>query len=335
MSKIDLIPEVSLVIPMYRESAQVSATVTAIQAQLAGACSEYEIILVDDGSADDTWSYVVKEAQSSPFVRGIRLSRNFGKEHAVAAGLEASRGRAVIVMDGDLQHPPTLLPEMIAAWREGKGQIVEGVKSDRGREPLLYRMFAASFYGILKKLSGFDLRGASDYKLLDRKVVDAWLRLRERNLFFRGMTAWLGYPRHQIAFKVEPRVGGKSRWSVFALVRLAFTAVTGFSSVLLHLVTFFGIVFLIFAMILGAYTLSYWATGRAVTGFTTVILLLLIIGSLLMVSLGVIGLYLARIYDEVKARPRYLVSENIGFSADVETTMETRAQATPQSDQKS
>jgi glycosyltransferase involved in cell wall biosynthesis len=220
----------------------------------------------------------------------------------------------VIVMDGDLQHPPSLLLEMIDAWRQGKGHIVEGIKTNRGDEPLLYGVFAAGFYGLLKRLSGFDLRGASDYKLLDRKVVDAWLRLRERNLFFRGMTAWLGFPRHQIPFEVAPRVGGRTRWSFLALVRLALTAVTSFSSVLLQLVTFFGILFLAFALILGAYTLSYWAAGRAVTGFTTVIVILLIIGSALMISLGVIGLYLARIYDEVKARPRYLVCENIGFT---------------------
>jgi len=312
-------PEISLVIPVFRESAHVSEAVRTIQGHLGGACSDYEMILVDDGSPDDTWGYVVKEAQASPFVRGIRLSRNFGKEHAVAAGLEAARGRAVIVMDGDLQHPPSVLPEMITAWREGKAQIVEGVKTNRGNEPLLYGMFAALFYGLLRKLSGFDLRGASDYKLLDRRVVDAWLRLRERNLFFRGMTAWLGFSRHQISFQVAPRVGGRSRWSFFALVKLATTAVTGFSSVLLQLVTIFGLMFLSFALILGAYTVSYWAVGRAATGFTTVILLLLIIGGTLMVSLGVMGLYLARIYDEVKARPRYLVSESIGFPASAAT----------------
>jgi len=303
---------------MYRESEHVGVSLRTIQSKLAEACSDYELIVVDDGSPDDTWEHITREAQNSPFIRAIRLSRNFGKEHALAAGLEAARGRAVIVMDGDLQHPPELLPGMIDLWRKGEADVVEAVKIDRGDEPLLYRIFALGFYRLLRKLSSFDLRGASDYKLMDRRVVAAWLRMPERNLFFRGMTAWLGYRRVQIPFEVAPRVGGQSRWTFYALTMLALTAVTAFSAVLLQLVTFFGILFLVFALGLSAYTLTFWLMGRAVTGFTTVILLLLIIGSLLMVSLGVIGLYLARIYDEVKRRPRYLVAQTIGFASEAD-----------------
>lgn len=309
-------PELSVVVPMYRESANAAVALRQIQAHIEQACDRYELIVVDDGSPDDTWAVLCAEAGRNPSLRAIRLSRNFGKEHALCAGLEAARGQAVIVMDGDLQHPPALIPKLLAAWRQGQGQVIEAVKTNRGHETVLYSLFAAGFYRLLKGLSGFDLQGASDFKLLDRKVVEAWQRLGERSLFFRGMSAWVGFERVEVPFEVPSRLGGeRSRWTFLGLVKLALTAVTAFSSVLLQLVTFFGLVFLAFAVLLGVYTVLVWGSGRAVTGFTTVILLLLIVGSLLMISLGIIGLYLARIYDEVKARPRYIVAETKGFTA--------------------
>jgi polyisoprenyl-phosphate glycosyltransferase len=307
------VPEISIVVPMFRESGHVFAVAQAIQSFVGQCADSYEIILVDDGSPDDTWAHMDRSAREVPGVRAMRLSRNFGKEYAVAAGLERARGRCAIVMDGDLQHPPALIPKMIQIWRDGGADVVEAVKTSRGDEGTLSAALANGFYSLLRKLSGFDLQNASDFKLLDRKVVAAWMRLRERNLFFRGMTAWLGFRRTQVDFQVPPRVGGNSRWSLYALARLAVTAITAFSSSLLQLVTLMGLVFLAFALLLGLYTMIIWWSGRAETGFTTVIVLLLIIGGVLMMSLGIIGLYLGRIYDEIKARPRYLVSETIGF----------------------
>ena len=304
--------ELSVVVPMYGESANVKAAVEAISGHVADCCESYEIIVVDDGSLDDTWECLVRESRRRRCVRAIRLSRNFGKEYALSAGLEVSRGRGVVVMDGDLQHPPALIPLLVTAWRGG-GDVVEAVKRSRGREGRLSRWCAQGFYRLLKALSGFDLRGASDFKLLDRKVVAAWRRMPERSLFFRGMVAWLGFRRVRIEFDVADRVGGTSRWSVVALIRLAVGAITAFSSALLQLVTLFGVMFLAFALVLGAQTLVLKLRGHAVTGFATVILLLLMIGSLLMISLGLIGLYLARIYDEVKGRPRFVVAETAGF----------------------
>lgn len=309
------IPELSIVVPMYCESQNVGVALEAIGHYAGEATDAYEIVAVDDGSTDDTWDRLEAESRQRPGVRAVRLSRNFGKEHALSAGLEASRGRAVIVMDADLQHPPHLIPEMVRRWRAGGVDVVEAVKQSRGRETWRSRLCAATFYGLLKFLSGFDLCGASDFKLLDRRVVDAWRRMPERNLFFRGMIAWLGFRRVRVPFEVPERVGGASKWSVFALARLALGAITAFSSTLLQLVTFFGLVFLAFAVFLAAQTLVMKLRGQAVTGFTTVILLLLMIGSLLMISLGLIGLYLARIYDEVKARPRFVVAETAGFDA--------------------
>jgi glycosyltransferase involved in cell wall biosynthesis len=306
-------PELSIVVPMYCESENVDLALDAIGRCAAEATDAFEIVAVDDGSGDDTWDRLEAAARRRPGVRSIRLSRNFGKEYALSAGLEAARGRAVIVMDADLQHPPELIPEMFGIWRRGDADVVEAVKSSRGRETRRSRLCAGTFYGLLKLLSGFDLCGASDFKLLDRRVVDAWRRMPERNLFFRGMVAWLGFRRARVRFEVADRVGGTSKWSVFALARLALGAITAFSSTLLQLVTFFGLVFLAFAVFLAAQTVLMKLRGHAVTGFTTVILLLLIVGSLLMISLGLIGLYLARIYDEVKGRPRFVVSRTAGF----------------------
>ena len=309
-------PELSVVVPMYREGPNVEAVLDAIASHVCAASDSCEIIVVDDGSPDDTWDRLAAAARRRPEVRAIRLSRNFGKEHAVSAALEASRGRAVIVMDGDLQHPPALIPQMVACWRGGGADVVEAVKRSRGRESWAARLCAKFFYGLLRGLSGFDLRGASDFKLLDRRVVDAWRRMPERNLVFRGMVAWLGFRRASVPFDVPQRLdGGRSHWSLFALVRLALGAITAFSSALLQLVTLFGLLFLAFSIILGVQTLLMKLRGHAVTGFATVILLLLMIGSLLMISLGLIGLYLARIYDEVKARPRFVISETVGFTA--------------------
>ena len=272
---------------------------------------EFEIILVDDGSPDDTWENIKEEARTFPSLRAVRLSRNFGKELALCAGLERAHGDAVVVMDGDGQHPPSLLPVMIERWRTSGADIVHAVKTKRGRESLTGKLGALLFYLILNKLSGFDLKGASDFKLINRKVADTWLAMRERNVFFRGMTAWMGFITVKVPFQVVARRGGRSGWSYLRRAKLALIGITTFSSFPLHLVTFAGVIFFIFAIGLGIQTLYLKLAGRAFTGFATVILLELIIGSLLMISLGIIGEYLARIYEEVKGRPRYIVSESI------------------------
>ncbi len=239
------------------------------------------------------------------------MSRNFGKELALTAGLDMAKGDAVIVMDADGQHPPALLLEMLSTWRDTGTDIVEAVKSDRGKETILSKLGAGLFYSLWSRFSGFDIRGASDFKLLNRRAVDAYLQMDERNVFFRGMTAWIGFERVQIPFEVASRAGGQSNWSVFKKLRLAVNGISGFSSIPLQLVTFVGIAFLVFSVVFGGYTLALQLTGHSVSGFATVILLLLIIGSLLMISLGIIGIYLARIYDEIKHRPRYLISRTI------------------------
>lgn len=301
---------ISVVIPVFQEAEALQTFVASVRHVLDQCAVTHEIVLIDDGSSDNTWPVIAQEAQRSPSVRGFRLSRNFGKEAALCAGLEKSRGAAVIVMDGDGQHPASLLPEMIRMWRASGADIVQAVKRSRGRESVSSKAGAYLFYVLLAKFSGFDLRGASDFKLMSRKAVGAWLRMGERNVFFRGMTAWMGFTTVQIPFEVAQRSRGQSTWSYLKRLKLAITGITAFSTLPLQLVTFAGAVFLVFAVILSAQTIYLKLTGQAVSGFTTVILLELIIGSFLMISLGIIGEYLARIYREVKGRPRYLVTES-------------------------
>jgi len=269
----------------------------------------FDIIVVDDGSSDRTWAVLTALTQQMPELHAIRLSRNFGKEGAIAAGLDAAHGDAVVILDADLQHPPTLIPEMVRLWQSEGWDVVEAVKAHRGRESRLQRATARTFYRAARSLTGYDLQDASDFKLLDKRVVDAWQRFGERATFFRGLVAWLGFRRTQVFFEVPPRAEGGSRWSIAGLAGLAIHAVTSFSSLPLQLVTLLGVLTLLMAVVVAVQALRLYYQGLALPGFTTVILLQLIIGGFLMVSLGIIGTYIARIYDEVKARPRYVVQE--------------------------
>lgn len=316
---------ISVVLPVFREAEALDSHVRNVQAALNEARVGSEIVIVDDGSTDDTWNQVVRLAGEFSFIRAARLSRNFGKELALSAGIEMARGDAVIVMDADGQHPPSLLPEMIKIWRETDVEIVEAVKTHRGSETFFNKVSAGIFYTLWNKMSGFELRGASDFKLLDRRAVDAYLAMPERHVFFRGMTAWLGFRTAQIPFEVAERKGGRSGWSLFKRIRLAVDGISGFSSLPLQLVTLAGVAFLVFALAFAVQTLVRWYSGHSVDGFPTVILLLLIIGSLLMISLGIIGTYIARIYEEIKHRPRFVIAETLeGVERSVKTPGRSR-----------
>jgi polyisoprenyl-phosphate glycosyltransferase len=300
-------PIYSVIVPIYCEGSYLGVFTSRVLSILDSLNETYELILIDDGSLDNTWAIIEAISKKSHSVRAVRLSRNFGKEAAISAGLEFARGKAVIVMDGDLQHPPELIPEMIRIWHESDADVVEAIKKGRGKETIINKMSASIFYRLLNILAGYDLNGATDYKLMDRRVLDAWRKMGERSLFFRGMTSWLGFKHVQIPFSVQDRISGQSKWSIFQLIKLATTGVTAFSSFPLHIVTITGICFFIFAIIMAGHTFYMKITGQAVSGFATVILLLLIIGSTVMIGLGIIGEYIARIYEEVKNRPRYII----------------------------
>lgn len=300
--------KISLLIPFYNEENQIPITLAAVYPIMDSLNMDYELILVDDGSRDRTWPVIEAAGQKDSRIIGLHFSRNFGKEAAICAALDQSTGDAVILMDGDLQHPPQHIPEMVRLWQEGY-EVVEGVKTTRGKESFSSRLNAQVFYGLFRRFSGYDLRNASDFKLLDRCVVDQWRRLGEHDTFFRGLSAWLGFKRTTFSFEVAARQTGGSKWSVVRLAGLSINAITGFSALPLQFITGLGLLLLLLCMILGIQTLVNWIVGNAASGFTTVILLLLLIGGSIMISLGLIGIYIARIFTEVKGRPRYIIAE--------------------------
>jgi len=303
-------PELTIVIPAFCEEGVLEELVEAL-IEVLDCVADYELLFIDDGSTDNTWAELTRLAEKHSQLSALRLSRRFGKEAAVFAGLEQAGGRAVLVMDGDLQHPPALIPKLVDLWRDG-ADVAEAVKRERGRESVGRRWAARVFYFASSRLAGLDLQRTTDFKLLDRRVVDHLVSLQERGMYLRGLVAWLGFRRESIPFDVPPRETGSSAWDVMSLMSYALTAIVSFSTIPLRVVTIFGVLFLLSSLLLAGQTLYVWSQGDAVSGFATVILLQLITGSLILMGLGVLGEYIARIYIEVKQRPRFLHAGSVG-----------------------
>lgn len=311
MQQMDRVGLLSVVLPAYNEEASVPRAAQVISGLLDNADIQHEIVFVDDGSKDNTWSIIQEQAAQMPQVRGVKFSRNFGKESAIFAGLAQAKGDCVAVLDCDLQHPPEKIIDMYRLWQEGY-QVVEGVKADRGKENPLHTMAAKTFYAAISNATGVDMSRASDFKLLDRRAVDTLLALREKNAFFRALSSWIGFSTAYVEFEVQPRLEGESKWSVRSLTRYAITNIVAFTTAPLQLVTLLGVAVFLCSVVLGMWSLWQKVSGQALEGFTTVILLQLLIGSILMICLGIIGYYVAKIYDEIKDRPRYIVAEACG-----------------------
>jgi len=301
----------SVIIPAYNEEQNIPEVVGEVTRVLSQSAIEYEVVLVDDGSTDGTFAAIEHEASRDERVRGKKLSRNFGKEAAILAGLDTVRGACCAVLDADLQHPPAILPDMYKLWQAG-AKIVHGVKADRGREKILYKVSAGVFYRMISRFTEIDFRRASDYKLLDRAIIDVIVALPEKKRFFRGLTAYYGFSQAEVTFSVAARKAGKTTWSPLKLFSYAMDNISSFTAVPLQFMTFLGALMLLLFAVLGIQTLYNYGAGRAVEGFTTVILLLLFTGSVLSIGLGVIGHYIAKIYEEVKARPPYIVEKTTG-----------------------
>ena len=297
----------SIVLPAYNEEQNIANTTKVLSGLLEQKGIDYELVFINDGSSDGTMEEIRKASEENPHVKGAGFSRNFGKEAAIFAGLELSTGDAVVVMDCDLQHPPETILEMWELWKEG-AEVVEGVKTSRGKESLAHKLSAGLFYKIMSRMIKMDMNASSDFKLLDRKVVNVLLELPERNTFFRALSFWVGFRTEKVSYEVQERQYGESKWSLWSLMKYAISNVTSFSTLPLQLVMVMGMISIVFSVILGIQTLVRYLTGTAVEGFTTVILLILIVGGLIMLSLGIIGHYLARIYEEVKGRPKFIIS---------------------------
>ena len=300
---------VTLIIPVFNEAEALAGNLEAILTQADGVADvDLQLLVVNDGSTDATLEVMQGFCESHPQTSLLSLNRNFGKEAAIMAGLDYVAGDAAIVMDSDLQHPPALIPQMLAIWQGGVA-VVEACKTARPSQSTAYRLLARGFYALFGSLTGMDLRNHSDFKLLDRKVIDAYRQLPERGRFFRGLVTWLHFPTAQVYFTEPARETGVSKWSGLRLLNLSWQSISSFTSLPLHLVTLLGLFTFLVSLVLGGKALYDKLSGQALDGFTTVILLLLLIGSVLMFSLGLVGSYIARIYEEIKGRPVYLVDE--------------------------
>ena len=295
-----------IIIPAYNEEKCIKSAYNEVSSVLAKNGIDAEFVFVDDGSRDNTYHIIAELADSCDNVVGLHLSRNFGKESAISAGLGAASGDCAVVIDCDLQHPPEKIVEMYRLWEQGF-EIVEGIKSSRGKESKVYGFAARSFYSILSRMVGFDMTNSSDFKLLDRKVIDVINKMPERG-FFRAISFWVGYKKTQVEFEVQQRLDGKSKWSSVKLIKYGISSISSYSAAPMQFVTVLGVVMLIISVIFGVWALIDKIIGRALEGMTTVIIITVFIGSIIMISLGIIGYYIARIYDEIKGRPKYIVS---------------------------
>lgn len=301
----------SVVIPAFNEQEMVPAAAAQIDGILSRAGIPHELIFIDDGSRDATWAEIRAESERRDTVRGVHFSRNFRKEAAIFAGLQAADGDCVAVIDCDLQHPPEKLVEMYRLWEQGV-EVVEGVKTDRGEESLAHRVAAKTFYRLISEATHIDMTRASDFKLLDRKAVNVLLSMREKRAFFRALSSWIGFRTAEVPYEVRERAAGESKWSTWLLIKYALSNITAFTSLPLHLITGCGAASFLAALIVGIVSIVRLAMGRVVTGLTGAVILLLFLSGLIMVGLGIIGYYLGNIYMEIQDRPRFIVSETCG-----------------------
>ena len=299
----------SVIIPSYNEELSIEKAYYTITGILKNADIVSEIIFVDDGSTDTTYEKIKCLSDKENNVIGLHFSRNFGKEAAISAGLATAQGDAVVVIDCDLQHPPEKIVEMYRLWQSGF-EIVEGVKSSRGKEGKIRGFAAKKFYSIISSVVGFDMSNASDFKLLDRKVVDILNRIPERKGFFRAISFWVGFKKTTVEFEVAERLDGTSKWTTIGLVKYAVSNISAYSTAPMQIVTVLGLMMLVITAIFSVWALVDKICGRALEGMTTVIIILIFIGSIMMISLGIIGYYVARIYEEIKGRPKYIVSSS-------------------------
>jgi len=307
---------VSIVVPVYNEEASLRELHRRLTLVLTGVEESYEVVLVDDGSTDASFRTILELRQADPRVRGVRLLRNFGHQVAVAAGLDFATGQCAITLDADLQHPPELIPDLLKRWAEGY-EVVTTRRDDGADVGLFKRWTSRAFYRVMSGLGDVALDpGSADFRLLDARVVETLRGFRERGRFLRGLVAWLGFRETSLPYRADPRFAGSTKYSVRAMVGLAIDGITSFSSFPLHLSTYLG-----FAVSLASFAYAGYAvyahlfTDRTVEGWTSVMVAVLFLAGVQLISLGIIGAYLARVFQELKGRPLYLVRETIGIDA--------------------
>jgi len=299
----------SVIIPAYNEDEMIKKTSETISGILDGENIDFELLFINDGSSDNTWKAITEVAARNKRVKGVCFSRNFGKESAVFAGIAEATGDCCVVLDCDLQHPPEKIVEMYRLWEQGY-EIVEGVKTSRGKESAMHSFAAKSFYNIMSDAVGFDMSRASDYKLLDRKAMNVLLNMNEKNAFFRALSSWIGFKSTEVTYDVREREAGESKWSTRSLIKYAINNITSFTSAPLHLITISGWIVAILGLGFSVEALyRHFFIGNDQPGFTTVIILICFTAAMIMIGQGIIGIYISKIYDEVKGRPRYIIDK--------------------------
>ncbi|HEU6450985.1 MAG TPA: glycosyltransferase family 2 protein [Gemmatimonadaceae bacterium] len=309
--------ELSAVVPVYNEEGSLGELHRRVTAVLESLELPYELILVDDGSRDRTPGIIAELCADDPRVRAVHFSRNFGHQAALAAGLQHASGRGVVVLDADLQDPPELIPELVARWREGH-QVVYAQRRRREREGVVKRGAAFLFYRALKRITRFEIPAdTGDFCLMDRAVVDLLNSMPERNRYVRGLRAWVGFRQTAVPFDRPPRYAGEPKYTFAGSFGLAVNGILALSKFPLRVATYFGLLVSLASFLLGAWYIAQRLIGHVeqVRGWASTVVIVLFLGGVQLLTIGIIGEYLSRIYDEVKQRPLYVVRESVGFEA--------------------
>lgn len=312
----------SVVIPVFNERSVISQCFSRVSSVLEKLDCRYEIIFVDDGSTDGSTEYIQRIALTSPNTRLIKLSRNFGKEAAMTAGLDQAKGDAVIIIDADLQDPPELIPEMVAAWKRGADTVVMK-RGSRAGESLFKRASAHCFYRILNRLSDLTIpEDTGDFRLLSRKAVNTLAKLPERSRYMKGLFAWIGLPVEVITYDRAPRAAGETKWSFFGLCRLALEGIVSFSVLPLRAVTWLGGITALGSVAFGVWSvIKTLVLGEIVSGYPSIIVTVTFLGGVQLLSIGLLGEYMARIYVESKQRPIYVIEDEFSVKTEAKRSI--------------
>lgn len=306
-------PFISIVVPLFNEEESLNALYDALEQELSGITEDYEIVLVDDGSRDRSFELVKELYAKNNRIKGLSFSRNFGHQIALMAGLQHATGQAVITMDADLQHPPSLIPVLIQKWQEEKYDIVNTRRLDADGIGFFKKISSKLYYRLLNYLSDIHIEpAAADFRLMNRKSLDAFLNLPERDRFTRGLVSWMGFNQAIIDYKAQDRFAGSTKYSFFKMLRFGLDGIVSFSSRPLRLSFYAGFFIFLFGLLYAFYAIVQFIQGTTVPGWTSILVSLLVIGGVMLLSLGIIGEYIARIFHEVKQRPLYFIKEKVG-----------------------
>lgn len=324
----------SIVVPCFNEEGCLRELHKRLRAAARSAVGEdYELVLINDGSRDDSWLIMQSLAEADPCLVAINLSRNHGHQLALTAGLDLCRGEIILIIDADLQDPPELLPAMIEAMRESDADVVYGVRKSRAGETAFKRATAHGFYRLLSRATEVDIPlDAGDFRLMSRRALDALLAMPEQARFIRGMVAWIGFKQVPFAYDRQERFAGETKYPFRKMVRFAFDALTGFSSAPLKLASHAGLWLSAASVLLILYIAYAWATGQNIQGWTSLMLVVVILGAVQMFVLALMGEYIGRLYNEAKGRPLYIVQEVAGRSGTGDARLGYLADATANKD---